>query len=198
MKKWLVISWLVLLFAGVSYLFWYNEWRYSLPTPVPENYHIVETGAFINLAGNIKETTGPLLLHFFNPDCPCSKFNIEHFKWLVKHYSNKVSFAVVVMSKDTTYTADDIQQKFGLTIPVLFDQSIAAACGVYSTPQAVLLDAGHKLYYRGNYNKSRYCTDKNSNYVQMAIDSLLINKPHPIFSRFALKSYGCTLPTCKK
>ena len=102
------------------------------------------------------------------------------------------------MSGDKSYTAEDIQDKFGLNIPILFDQSIAAACGVYSTPQAVLLDTDHKLYYRGNYNKSRYCTDKKSNYAQMAIDSLLMKQHNPIFSQTALKSYGCSLPICKK
>ena len=56
------------------------------------------------------------------------------------------------------YTAKQIQDKFGLDIPVLFDSSLAKACGVYSTPQAVLIDNNQNLYYRGNYNRSRYCT----------------------------------------
>jgi hypothetical protein len=198
MKKWLVISWLVFVFSGICWLFWYNEWQYSLPTPVPVNYNAVAPGTFINVPDNIEKSNKPILLHFFNPDCPCSKFNIEHFKSLVKHYSNSISFSVVVISRNATYTQSDIQQKFGLNIPVLFDQSIAAKCGVYSTPQAVLIDTDHKLYYRGNYNKSRYCTDKNSNYAQMAIDSLLIQQRNPKFSQYALTSYGCTLPTCNK
>ncbi|HUS01588.1 MAG TPA: hypothetical protein VMY77_07670, partial [Chitinophagaceae bacterium] len=100
MKQWLVTGWLVLIFSGISWLFWYNEWQYSLPTPVPVNYHNVKTGKFINVSNKIKEINKPLLLHFFNPACPCSKFNIEHFKWLVKHYNKSISFAVVVMSKD--------------------------------------------------------------------------------------------------
>ena len=197
-KKWPVILWLVLIFSGISWLFWYNEWRYSLPTPIPADYHAVNDGTYINMAGKLEETGKPVLLHFFNPVCPCSKFNIEHFKWLVKTYRNKISFMVVVMSKDTTYTEKDIQEKFGLTIPVLFDQSIAAVSGVYSTPQAVLLDTDYKLYYRGNYNKSRYCTNKNSNYAQLAIDSLLMKQHNPVFNPAALKSYGCTLPAYNK
>jgi len=100
-----------------------------------------------------------------------------------------------VLNNDS-YSAKQIKDKFDIDIPVSFDSTLAAACGVYSTPQAVLVDAGRHLYYRGNYNKSRYCTDSRSNYAQMAIDSLFGNVPRPVFSGFALKAYGCTLPVC--
>jgi hypothetical protein len=102
------------------------------------------------------------------------------------------------MSEKSEYTAREIQDKFGLSIPVLSDKSIAASCGVYSTPQAAILNSDHSLYYRGNYNKSRYCTDKKSNYAQMAIDSLLKENAVPAFNASALKAYGCELPNCNK
>ena len=200
MKKLLLISWLVVIATGISFLFWRNEWQYSLPTPVPKNYQAVNTGTYIN----IKDIPGlgherkPLFLHFFNPDCPCSRFNITHFKSLAKQYKNEVNFAVIVLNENSDYTVQDIQQKFGLTIPVLFDSSIAAACGVYSTPQAAIINTDHILYYRGNYNKTRYCTDKKSNYAQMALDSMLHQSKKPWFGELATKSYGCQLPTCKK
>jgi hypothetical protein len=198
-RKIITFSVLAVIFSAISLLFWYNEWVYSLPTPVPANYHNVKKGDYIAIDGRIKaEKNKPVFIHFFNPACPCSKFNIPHFKSLVKQYGDKATFAVAVMSKDN-YTVEEIQDKFGLTIPVLFDKSLAVSCGVYSTPQAVILDAEHKLYYRGNYNKSRYCTDKKSNYAQMAIDSLLANNLEPEFSQAALKAYGCALPTeCKR
>ena len=199
MKKYLVATGLIIIFSAISLLFWYNEWIYSLPTPVPEKYHALKQGEYVDITGKFNFAKGaPVFLHFFNPDCPCSKFNIPHFKSLVKEYSDKVSFAVVVMAKDKSYTEEKIQDRFGLTVPVLFDTSLAVSCGVYSTPQAVLLDNDHTLYYRGNYNKSRYCTDKKSNYAQMAINSLLANNQQPIFNQYALKAYGCSLPKCTK
>ena len=199
MNKGLAISCLTLIFSFVGFLFWYNEWRYSLPTPVPETYQAVEIKEHIDLGGKlIAGNKEPLFLHFFNPDCPCSRFNIEHFKSLVTAYANRVSFAVVVMTKDKSYTAASIRGKFGITVPVLFDTSIARICGVYSTPQAVLLDKNHSLYYRGNYNRSRYCTDKKSNYAQMAIDSLVAGRHQASYNQYALKAYGCSLPTCTK
>jgi hypothetical protein len=198
MKKTLVTVWLMLLLSAVGALFWYNEWRYHLPTPIPPNYKPVVNGKLINVSGSLAaDHTKPLFLHFFNPDCPCSRFNISNFKLLVKQYGRQVNFVVVVMNNDR-YTAKEIQDKFGLDIPVSFDASLAAACGVYSTPQAVLLDARRKLYYRGNYNRSRYCTDEKTSYAKMAITGLLNDRTRLTFDRLALRAYGCSLPNCSK
>jgi hypothetical protein len=203
MRKPIVIACLSVLFGGIITLFWHNEWVYSLPTPVPEHYRPVDTGSVIDLTGKFQSSNGfqlgnrPLFLHFFNPDCPCSRFNITHFKTLVKQYGKDVDFGIVVLTAKE-YTERQIQDKFGIGIRVSFDSSIAAVCGVYSTPQAVIITVGHKLFYRGNYNKSRYCTDKNSNYAQIALDGLLHGSSSTVFDRFALTAYGCSLPGCKK
>lgn len=199
MKKVFVSVWLFSLLSAITYVFWHNEWKYSLPTPVPVNYHFVKDGEYINWSKNLfSENNKPTFIHFFNPACPCSKFNMPHFQSLVRKYGDKMNFAIVVMSPDKQFTAEEVQDKYNLQIPVLFDKALAEACGVYSTPQAVIIDASHKLYYRGNYNKSRYCTSKSTNYAQIAIDSLLNNKNHPVFNQFALKAYGCQLPNCTK
>lgn len=197
-KKGLVLLWLLALLSIIGALFWYNDWVYQLPTPVPENYKPVTTGTVITL-NKLAELPDnrPVLLHFFNPNCPCSRFNKNHFRSLVQQFGQKVNFVVVVMSAKT-YSVQEIQDKIGLDIPVLFDPSIARSCGVYSTPQAVLLDAQHRLYFRGNYNRSRYCTDEKTSYAKIALAGLLRNESDPVFDQFALTSYGCTLPYCKK
>lgn len=194
----MVIIWLMLLFSAVGALFWYNEWVYHLPTPIPQNYKPVSQGKVIKLTGQLEaDRSKPLFLHFFNPDCPCSRFNISNFKSLVRQYGGQVKFVIVVMN-NKYYTAKAIQEKFDLDVPVLFDAAIATSCGVYSTPQAVLLDREHKLYYRGNYNSSRYCTDEKTSYAKIAIAGLLHDHARLIFSQLALRAYGCRLPNCTK
>jgi hypothetical protein len=198
MRKVVVLTWLIVLMATVVVLFWYNEWVYSLPTPVPENYKVVDTGTPVELAGKLSFKTGkPVFLHFYNPDCPCSRFNIPHFKSLVNQYGNKIQFVIVPVTPKK-YTASAILKKFDLDLPVIFDTTLATACGVYSTPQAVLLDSNRQLFFRGNYNRSRYCTDKKTEYARTAIDKLLHNNAAIIFDQFALKAYGCQLPNCTK
>ena len=199
MKKMYVIVWLILLFTAVGALFWYNDLQYRLPTPIPPNYKPVNTGQLVALNKNIykiySDNSKPLFLHFFNPDCPCSRFNINQFKTIVSQYSAQVNFMIVIMSSKH-FTVDEIQDKFGMKLPVIFDPSVAPACGVYSTPQVALLDAGSKLYYRGNYNVSRYCTDEKTSFAKIAINGLLNNQARLAFNKLALTSYGCRLPDC--
>jgi hypothetical protein len=186
----------VLIFSAISALFWYNEVVYHLPTPVPENYRPIGNGKLISLSGPFKNNfSKPVFLHFFNPDCPCSRFNIANFKSIVKQYGGQVNFMVVVVTT-RNYTVKDIQNKFDLAIPVLFDAPLAVACGVYSTPQVALLDAQHKLYYRGNYNRNRYCADEKTSYAKIALKGLLFNHQRLGFNELALKAYGCKLAGC--
>jgi hypothetical protein len=197
MKKALVMTWLLLLLLAVGALFWYNDWVYQLPTPVPQNYQPVKPGKVIKLSKALQAYHNkPVFLHFFNPDCPCSRFNMAHFKSLVHQYGNQVNFVIVVMSAKP-FTVEAIQDKFDTRLPVLFDPSLAVSCGVYSTPQAVLLDGQHRLYYRGNYNSSRYCTDEKTSYAKIALTGFVHNQTQLTFSQLALTSYGCRLPDCK-
>jgi AhpC/TSA family len=202
MKKILAVSTLILVFGCICAFFWYSEWQYNLPTPQPAQYKDVKPKEQINISSFStsmgQKANRPLFIHFFNPDCPCSRFNMPHFKTLASTYGSRIDFAVVVMTDDKDHTESSIRKKYGINMPVLFDTSIATLCGVYSTPQAVLINTDQSLYYRGNYNKSRYCTDKKSNYAQMAIDSLLGSRGEPLFSKFALTAYGCSLPNCSK
>lgn len=193
MRKKLVIAWLLILFSTVIFLFWRNEWVYALPTPVPAGYTPVKTGtpvllpAALPMAGN-----KPIFLHFFNPDCPCSRFNMPYFASLAARYGQQASFAIV-LTTGKHYTEEEIQHRFHITVPVLTDTSLAAACGVYSTPQAVILNGYRQLHYRGNYNKSRYCTNAQTNYAEIALNALL---SHTVvsFAPEATKAYGCELP----
>jgi hypothetical protein len=203
MRKRLAITWLVILFTGIAVIFWRYEWKYNLPTPVPANYHAVGLGSALTLpvtaASLLPADHKPLFLHFFNPDCPCSRFNMPQFRALVRQYGQQVRFAIVVMS-ETKFTAAELQEKFDLPypIPVLNDSAVATACGVYSTPQAVIIDKGQRLFYRGNYNRSRYCNDEKTGYARLALAGLLDNNYTQQFDPLALKAYGCQLPTCTK
>jgi len=197
MKKLLVCTWLAMLLIAACALFWYNDLIYQLPTPVPPGYKPVANGTVIPIKGSLAAAHDkPVFLHFYNPSCPCSRFNAPHFRSLVQQFGRQADFAVVVLNANGV-TAQQIQQKLGVEIPVLFDSSLAAACGVYSTPQAVLLDSAHRLYYRGNYNRGRYCTDEKTSYAKIALEGLLQGFDRP-FSPIALKAYGCQLITCKK
>jgi peroxiredoxin len=193
---------LIVIFSLIVAVFWYQESRYLLPTPVPENYLPVAIGHSVlnnQLLAPLVSKEKPVLLHFFKPHCPCSRFNMKHFSGLVRSYSQQINFIAVLQTgthKDTQQAASHFKEKYDLNIAVMLDadKKLAAACGIYSTPQAVILNKNGSIYYRGNYNKSRYCTNKNSNFAQMAIDSLLAGNTPPVFIEIATQAYGCELP----
>jgi hypothetical protein len=197
MRKWFAIIWLAAILSGISAMFYHMQWIYGLPTPVPASYRQVDLGQTIDLGfDNAGKKRGkPLMLHFFNPDCPCSRFNVPHFKSLVKQFGNEIDFAIVPVTSRSV-TAKEIQDKFDLDIPVLLDSTIAVTCGVYSTPQAAVINLDHTLYYRGNYNKSRYCSDKRTEYARVALEALLNSDTTQTFDPLALKAYGCRVPLC--
>ncbi len=183
---------LSLILCAIGLLFWHQELKYLRPTPVPRDYKVVLTNEVLRFDDKLlsQKHSKPKLLHFFSPDCPCSRFNLKHFFSLRRKYINEVDFYVVISNAERI---EATKKMIDPDIPILIDtdKKLATACGVYSTPQAVLIQTDNKLYFRGNYNRSRYCIDKSSNYVQMALDSLSMQKAPPHFSELATKSYGC-------
>lgn len=176
-------------------IFWYQEAQYLKPTPVPVGYKVVTPHEVIRYDSILlpQDHLKPKLLHFFSPECPCSRFNLKHFKSLAQSYNNDIDFYVVVDDEEKVEGAKHLIDD-GVTIVVDHDKKLADACGVYSTPQAAIIQTSNKLYFRGNYNRSRYCTNKESNFVQMALDSLVAGKRPPIFNELATTSYGCSIP----
>lgn len=173
-------------------IYWKIEVKYWLPTPMPANYKVVSVGSKIthrkiaHYGANKNK-----FLHFYSPVCPCTKFNEDHYIKLVKQYSPAMEIIMVVSPE---HLKEDFSKWTALGIDVLKDTdgSLAKMCGIYSTPQGVLLDKSNSLFFKGNYNKSRYCISPGSNYVSIALDSLKNENPAPIFNSNATIAYGCS------
>jgi hypothetical protein len=199
MKKFALIVILAGIVVSIVTIFWFQELQYLMPTPVPIGYEVVKPEDLIRYDSLLipqqpPYADKPKLLHFFNPDCPCSRFNLKHFETLTRTYNKEIDFYVVVESDEKIERAKGLIDR-DVTIIVDQNKKLANACGVYSTPQAAIIQTSNRLYFRGNYNRSRYCTNKESNFVQMALDSLVANKQPPIFNELATNSYGCSIPT---
>lgn len=192
-KVWAAVLMLSIM-STIVWLFWEQELQYLLPTPVPSDYKVVYINEPVPLDhAAVAPLQSPKFYHFFKPDCPCSRFNVKHYNYLQSKYDREVDFVVVI--PDGAEMSDAVDY-FDGKIKVMEDvgDKLANGFGVYSTPQAVIVNADGRLYFRGNYNKARYCTDPTSNFAQMALDSLISNKPAPKFGPLATVSYGCGLP----
>jgi len=135
----------------------------------------------------------PVLLHFVDPSCPCSRFNVDHVRDLIRTHGHAVRFIAVLTQGDARAMVAGYDG-LGLEIPYYVDDGrLAASVGAYSTPQAALLDGAGRLAYRGNYNTSRYCRDRQTEFARLAIEDLLGGTAARAFPATALQSWGCPL-----
>jgi hypothetical protein len=178
-----IVTWIALL-VGEACLaalavgaFWWQDWRYSLPTPRPVALKQTAIGERMELPKAVGMAARPTLLHFFNPNCPCSRFNLDHVRDLITKYAGQVRVVAVLENADAA-AAKQAFERLDLDCEVVPDPQgeIAALAGVYSTPQGVVLDEQGLLYYRGNYNRG------------------LAQLPPPHFPNDATIALGCELP----
>ncbi|MEQ9169223.1 MAG: redoxin domain-containing protein [Fulvivirga sp.] len=187
-----VLSTVIILLIGL--IFWKQEYKFTLPTPKPRNYVEVHQGDSVDIQYSAAQ---PTYYHFYNYDCPCSRFNIKEFQSLVNKYKNEVKFYAVIETEDiSSDDVNDFLEKYDLGIEVIKDSEghLAQALGVYSTPQAVLIK-DHKVYYKGNYNKARFCLSKNTKFAAQALEAMVKGEKVPDFPMVAEIAYGCELPS---
>lgn len=183
--------------GAIGLIFWQQELQYVGPTPQPADYRSIEIGTPVDISDLKLPTDKPLFIHFYNYDCPCSRFNATEFRNMVIRYKDEISFlALVQSSQEDTQAKDDFIKKYDLGIPVKEDVAgkLAERLGVYSTPQAVIIK-DNEIVYRGNYNKARFCTSRNTKFAEMALQAIIDNEPIPVFPEIAYTAYGCELPS---
>ena len=184
----------------IGYVFWTEEVKFWTPTPKPDSVKEINMGekaplAVIGINGDLDR---PLLIHFYNPFCPCSKFNFKEFKKITSDYKGKMDFLLVAQTdKDVPNLKSEISNKFFNKINIKIDTSgnIAEEFGVYSSPQVVLVDDQGYIFYKWNYNSARYCTNKQTAYASISIEKLLNDRGVPDFTSQATTPYGCVLPS---
>ncbi|HTF21279.1 MAG TPA: TlpA disulfide reductase family protein [Chryseolinea sp.] len=181
----------------IGWIFWEQEVKYSLPTSIPDHFKDVELGQAIDLSFYHLLPGKIAMLHFFNPHCPCSRFNMMEFERLSMKYRDQADVYVILQSSDES-DVEKFRSKYKLNLPVLLDKNgeISDRCGIYSTPQSVLLDRESRLYFKGNYNAARYCSRKETSFAEMAMDHLLQDETLPLWITTELTlPYGCALPS---
>ncbi len=85
----------VFLSALLALVFYVQDWKYQTPTPKPAGFEQPALGSTLRLELLSGHAGRPVLLHFFNPDCPCSRFNQPHLRRLFDAWKDRVDFVVV-------------------------------------------------------------------------------------------------------
>jgi hypothetical protein len=182
----------------IGWTFWLQDWQYSLPTPRPEGLFQIPVGASPILPAAlaaVKSHHRPMLVNFANAKCPCTEFNLDHVRKLQQQFGDSVDFVTIIESSSEERAEADFASMH-LRMPMLpdVDGLLSDALGVYGTPQAAILDADGRIYFRGNYNQSRYCNEETSEYVRIALTALSTGRKLPAMPAAATITYGCPLP----
>ena len=98
-RKGLAIVVLCLACMAIAFIFWRQELKYLQPTSVPHNYVAVPIGKDVALPAALAPGTS-YFLHFYNPDCPCSRFN-------AKHIQSMRSFDIIRQNNNNTQSLYD-------------------------------------------------------------------------------------------
>ena len=105
----------------------------------------------------------PLLVIFLCRHCPFVQWVRTELARLGRDYGDRVAI-VGISANDADQYPDDrpdslaqMATEWGLTFPVLYDESQAVAKAYHAacTPDFFLFDAGHRLVYRGQLDDSR-------------------------------------------
>ena len=186
--------------CAIGWVFWQQDLRYASPTPPPAGWHRPSVGAAVRLPAALERLRAsrpgqPLLLHFFNPSCPCSRFNVDHVRALTSRFGAEVT-VVAVLAEGEPAVMQAAYRALQLDVPhyIDADRRLAEALGVYATPQAAILDGAGRLYFVGNYNRTRYCREPATEFARLALEAVVAGARPPAITPAAAIAYGCPLP----
>lgn len=178
--------------------FWYFEFQFLKPIVRPASAKALQMGE----AAPIRELEtlsgerialgegGPTVLHFWNPECPCSRFNEPSVKRMAE-VNPEVRFVLVIEEAELTAK---LREKVETTFPFPAvhdaDGAIAKAFGAFATPAACLLDAEGRVQFMGTYLATAYCSSQQTDAVQVALAAMLSGKDAPA----SAPAYGCAIP----
>jgi len=142
----------------------------------------------------------PLLVIFLCRHCPFVQWVREELARLGRDYGTRVAIVGISANDAAGYPDDrpeslaEMVAEWGLTFPVLYDESqaVAKAYRAACTPDFFLFDAGHELVYRGQLDDSRPNSGVpvTGDDLRAAIDAVLVGDPAPPAQK---PSLGCNI-----
>jgi hypothetical protein len=185
---------LFLFWIGVTaYAFWWFEFKNLRPFDTTSAGTVIKPdmeGIYHMLMAALpKDEERISVVHFWNPDCYCNRFNLVHLKQIMGEYQGKnVQFYLAIAAPVTNKTQQrHMQSDFG-DIPVLLLDSIQMKRMVPSTPAAAVLRPGHGITYFGPYSEGAMCSRQSGSFVETVLDASLSGD---VSAQLNTLAFGC-------
>lgn len=207
-KNWfvggLVVSWLV----ATVFAFWWFQFKNIKAfdkDAISNRTVFFESGELGNRLENLiekesktgKQPGSISVIHFWNPDCPCSRFNEVHVKKIISDYADKnVEFSVVVSGKTSQQRnaySELAKQVFNFDAVKAIRSDWPMEQGPPSSPAVAIMNKQGKLVYFGPYSLGARCSPDKGKFVEKALDGLSDEKL-PQKKQLNTLAVGCFCP----
>lgn len=186
-KNWIVGA-LVLLWAfSMIFAFWWFQFRniQAFDLDAVSNQTVFfesgELGSRLEtLVDNERqqgETNGFIsVVHFWNPDCACNRFNETHVKRIITEYADKnVQFTIVVSGENTESRKKQkalARKIFNFAAVKDIRSDWPMDKGPPSSPAVAVINSDGKLVYFGPYSLGARCAPDQGKFVEKVLDRL--------------------------
>lgn len=161
-----------------AYAFWWFEFKNLRPFDTTAKGAVVTPDMqllYHSLMEALPGTSNQIsVVHFWNPDCYCNRFNLVHLKQIMAEYKSKnVRFYIAVsMPVVSDALREELKANFG-DIELLALGSKKLKAMIPSTPSAAVLRPGEGITYFGPYSEGAMCSSQNGSFVETVLDASL-------------------------
>ena len=208
-KAWIATLLFGLWVAFTVTAFWYFQARNLRPFDTTatsnESVFVAEThtlkiqDSLDKLTGNANESNVPTVFNFWDPDCPCTRFNEAHVRDIMNAYQQQgIRFVIVPRYENETDKERTLllaRKTFGANALVTTDDQMTLQQAVPSSPAVAVTDASGRLAYFGPYSVGAFCGPTGGAFVEKTLDSLLLNTNPRTLNTVA---FGCFCPWSNK
>lgn len=139
----------------------------------------------VNVRPLPSEHTGRLV-HFWNPECRCSRFSQDHEKEIMTIYGEQgIDFVVAV--PDQSLVAQALE-----TFPKASSAVVINQINGFSSPSALVFDAQDTLVYFGPYSEGAFCASSDNTPAELILNDVVSHET--VTPWLNLSAFGCYCP----
>ena len=174
----LVLAWLVVVVAG----FWWFQFKDLREFATDSSVVFFEGGKFNNQLSALVKTGADnkdriTLVHFWDPDCSCNRFNEPHVKELIEIYAKQnIQFVIVARVAESAQT-NEVLARARMTfnhpavINIISGRDLQLDA-MPSTPAVAVMNNQQNLVYFGPYSVGAVCNVKNGAFVEKTLEDM--------------------------
>lgn len=178
----LVLVWLAVVITG----FWWFQFKDIRAFANEASVVFFQGDQFSNqltdLVNNIdNKSSAVTVVHFWDPDCSCNKFNEPHVKELIETYGQQdIRFVIVARVTDDALKNQVLAKaratfNYSAVSRVVTEQDIELKA-MPSSPAVAVMNNQQSLVYFGPYSAGAVCNIENGAYVEKTLERLAKGK----------------------